>query len=103
MKMDFDIFIGHIFQKDVNNYFLIDRETGAVKAKGAYGKKLSDLDYDLPIVNRAIVEYFTTGAPPEKTIGAMNGFRAAVKAAMGAGGTHPKPRQSPPWPRKRAN
>ena len=28
MKMDFDIFIGHIFQKDVNNYFLIDRETG---------------------------------------------------------------------------
>ena len=75
MKMDFDIFIGHIFQKDVNNYFLIDRETGAVKAKGAYVKKLSDLDYDLPIVNRAIVEYFTTGAPPEKTIGACDSLR----------------------------
>ena len=75
MKMDFDIFIGHIFQKDVNNYFLIDRETGAVKAKGAYVKKLSDLDYDLPIVNRAIVEYFTTGATPEKTIGACDSLR----------------------------
>ena len=75
MKMDFDIFIGHIFQKDVNNYFLIDRETEAVKAKGAYVKKLSDLDYDLPIVNRAIVEYFTTGAPPEKTIGACDSLR----------------------------
>lgn len=75
MKMDFDIFIGHIFQKDVNNYFLIDRETEAVKAKGAYVKKLSDLDYDLPIVNRAIVEYFTTGALPEKTIGACDSLR----------------------------
>ena len=75
MKMDFDIFIGHIFQKDVNNYFLIDRETGTVKAKGAYVKKLSDLDYDLPIVNRAIVEYFTTGAPPEKTIGTCDSLR----------------------------
>lgn len=75
MKMDFDIFIGHIFQKDVNNYFLIDRETGAVKAKGAYVKKLSDLDYDLPIVNRAIVEHFTTGTPPEKTIGACDSLR----------------------------
>lgn len=75
MKMDFDIFIGHIFQKDVNNYFLIDRETGAVKAKGGYVKKLSDLDYDLPIVNRAIVEYFTTGSTPEKTIGACDSLR----------------------------
>ena len=34
----------------------------------------------------------------------MNGFRAAVKAAMGAGGaTTPEPRQSPPRPRKRGN
>ena len=81
MKMDFDIFIGHIFQKDVNNYFLIDRETGAVKAKGSYVKKLSDLDYDLPIVNRAIVEYFTTGALPEKTIGACDSLRDFQKVA----------------------
>lgn len=75
MRMDFDIFMGHIFQKDVNNYFLIDRETGAVKAKGAYVKKLSDLDYDLPIVNRAIVEYFTNDVPPEETVGACTSLR----------------------------
>lgn len=63
MKMDFDTFMGDIYQKDVNNYFLVDRETGAVKAKGAYVKKLSDLDYDLPIVNRAISEYFAKTRP----------------------------------------
>ena len=33
MKMDFDTFMGDIYQKDVNNYFLVDRETGAVKAR----------------------------------------------------------------------
>ena len=75
MKMDFDTFIGDIFQKDVNNYFLIDRETGAIKAKGAYVKKLSDLDYDLPIVNRAIGEYFVHGKSPEETIGACDSLR----------------------------
>lgn len=75
MKMDFDTFIGDIFQKDVNNYLLIDRETGAVKAKGAYVKKLSDLDYDLPIVNRAVGEYFTHGTPPEVTISACDNLR----------------------------
>ncbi len=84
MRMDFDIFMGHIFQKDVNNYFLIDRETGAVKAKGAYVKKLSDLDYDLPIVNRAIVEYFTNDTPPEETVGActrLRDFQKVVKVS----------------------
>lgn len=68
MNMDFDIFFGEIFQKDVNNYLLIDHETGAVKAKGAYLKKLSELDYDLPIVNKAMVDYMTKGVPVEKTI-----------------------------------
>lgn len=75
MKMDFDTFIGEIFQKDVNNYFLIDRETGAIKAKGAYVKKLSDLDYDLPIVNRAITNYFQNGTLPEATVLACNDLR----------------------------
>ena len=68
MNMDFDIFFGEIFQKDVNNYLLIDHETGAVKAKGAYLKKLSELDYDLPIVNKAMVTYMTKGIPVEQTI-----------------------------------
>lgn len=68
MKMDFDTFFGEIFQKDVNNYLLIDRETGAMKVKGAYVKKLSPLDYDLPILNKALVEYMVNGVPVEQTI-----------------------------------
>ena len=68
MKMDFDTFIGEIFQKDCNNYLLIDRETGACKRKGTYVKKLSDLDNDLPIVNKALVDYMINGTPVEKTI-----------------------------------
>lgn len=68
MEMEIDTFIGELFQKDVNNYLLIDRETGAVKAKGAYVKKLSELDYDLPIVNRAVTEYMIDGVPVKKTI-----------------------------------
>lgn len=68
MRMDFETFFGEIFQKDVNNYLLIDRENGNVKAKGAYVKKLSDLDYDLPILNKALTSYMIDGIPVEKTI-----------------------------------
>lgn len=68
MEMEIDTFIGEIFQKDVNNYLLVDRETGAVKTKGAYTKKLSSLDYDLPIVNKAVYEYMVNHTPVEKTI-----------------------------------
>lgn len=68
MKMDFDTFFGEIFQKDVNNYLIIDRETGAMKVKGAYVKKLSDLDYDLPILNKALVDYMVDGIPVEQTV-----------------------------------
>lgn len=68
MRMDFETFFGEIFQKDVNNYMLIDRETGAMKVKGSYIKKLSDLDYDLPILNKALVDYMVKGVLPEVTI-----------------------------------
>ena len=68
MKMDFDTFIGDIYQKDVNNYLLIDRETGAIKAKGGYVMKLNDLSYDLPIINKALVDYMIKGIPVERTI-----------------------------------
>ena len=68
MKMDFDTFIGTIYQKDVNNYLLIDRHTGAVKAKGGYVMKLNDLSYDLPIINKALVDYMIKGIPVERTI-----------------------------------
>ena len=68
MKMDFDTFFGEIFQKDVNNYLIIDRETGAKKTKGSYIKPLSDLDYDLPILNKAVINYMVHGILPEQTI-----------------------------------
>ena len=75
MKMDFDTFMGDIYQKDVNNYLLIDRETGAVKAKGGYVMKLNDLSYDLPIINRALVDYMMKGIPVEKTVNECNDLR----------------------------
>lgn len=69
MRMDFDTFLdGEIFQKDVNNYMLIDHSTGAMKVRGAYLKKLGELDYDLPIVNKAIVDYMLKNIPVEQTI-----------------------------------
>ena len=66
MKMEFDVF-RKVFQKDVNNYVLV-AEDGSYKAKGAYVKSLGPLDYDLPIVNKAMVEYMTKGIPIETTI-----------------------------------
>lgn len=68
MKMDFDTYIGTIYQKDVNNYLLVDRKTGAVKAKGGYVMKLNDLSYDLPIINKALVDYMIHGIPVRRTI-----------------------------------
>lgn len=75
MKMDFDTFIGDIYQKDVNNYLLIDRENGAVKAKGGYVMKLNDLSYDLPIINKALVDYMIEGIPVERTINECQDLR----------------------------
>jgi len=68
MAMEFDTFMGEIYQKDVNNYLIIDRETGEIKCKGAYLKNLSDLDYDLPIINKAMKAYMIDGIPVEETI-----------------------------------
>lgn len=56
-----------IFQKDVNNYVMVTTD-GKVKSKGAYVKKLSRLDNDLPIVNKAMVEYMINDTPVETTI-----------------------------------
>ena len=67
MRMSFDIYT-KVFQKDVNNYLLVNPE-GKTKTKGAYTKALSSVDYDLPIINKAIVDYMTKGTPVEKTIG----------------------------------
>ena len=56
-----------VVQKDVNGYLVIDKD-GNYKAKGAYVKKLSALDYDLPIVNKAVKEYLINGIHPRETI-----------------------------------
>lgn len=56
-----------VYQKDVNNYVMIGTD-GHVKTKGAYVKKLSPLDNNLPILNTALVNYFVKNIPVEDTI-----------------------------------
>lgn len=67
LTLEFDEY-RKVFQKDVNNYIIVDAE-GKFKSKGGYVKKLSTLDYDLPIVNTALIEYMVHGVPVEKTVG----------------------------------
>ena len=66
MVLEFETF-ERIFQKDVNNYFILHGDK-TYKSKGAYVKKLDVLDNDLPIVNKALVNYFIQGTPLEETI-----------------------------------
>lgn len=66
LHMSFDCY-RTVMQKDVNNYVVVDYD-GNCKAKGAYLKELSPIDYDLPIVNRAMMAYMVKGIPVEKTI-----------------------------------
>lgn len=66
MDMEFDEY-RKVIQKDVNNYILVDAD-GNLKRKGAMVKKLSRLDNDLPIVNKALVDYFVNSIPVEQTI-----------------------------------
>ncbi len=67
MGLGFD-YLTKIYQKDVNNYLWLEGEEVGEK-KGAYVKDLSPIDYDLPIVNKALVNYMGYGVPVEKTIG----------------------------------
>ncbi|MEC0487324.1 DNA polymerase domain-containing protein [Bacillus glycinifermentans] len=66
LTLEWDVY-EKIYQKDVNNYIIIDGNQN-YKSKGAYVKKLNNLDYDLPIVNKAMIEYFTKNIPVEETI-----------------------------------
>lgn len=59
--------IAEIYQKDVNNYLWVDAK-GKVERKGAYVKELSKIDNDLPIINKALVEYMVHKTPIEETI-----------------------------------
>lgn len=70
MTLEFEEY-RRVFQKDVNNYIIVDAE-GKYKSKGAYVKKLNPLDYDLPILNQALVQYMVHDTPIEQTINACN-------------------------------
>lgn len=72
-----------IYQKDVNNYIII-HDDGSYISKGAYVKKLNKLDNDLPIVNKALVNYFTRNIPLKETIYSCNDlseFQKIVKVS----------------------
>lgn len=82
MVLEFDEY-SKIFQKDVNNYVIVDAD-GHFKSKGAYVKKLSSLDYDLPIVNEALINYLLHGVRPEITINGcsdLTKFQKVVKVS----------------------
>lgn len=77
MKLEFDLY-QKIFQKDVNNYVIVDFN-GKYKSKGAYVKELSNLDYDLPILNEAVINYMVKGIPVEETINTCNQIKEFQK------------------------
>lgn len=61
-------YFNEVNQKDVNDYIVIDHESDYVKTKGVYVKESNNLDYDLSIINKAIVKYFTGDISVRKTI-----------------------------------
>lgn len=80
MQLEFDEYT-KVYQKDVNNYILV-AEDGHTKGKGAYVKELSELDADMPVVNRALMAYMVDGVLPEVTINAATDlidFQRVVK------------------------
>lgn len=84
LDLDWDEHV-KIYQKDVNNYILIpeklynDEGKPRWKTKGAYLKKLNDLDFDLPIVNEAMVNYFVHNTSIEETVNNCDDLRKFQK------------------------
>lgn len=81
MQLEFESY-KKIFQKDVNNYVIVDFD-GNYKSKGAYVKKWTKkdennnevndlLDYDCVILREALVNYFLHGIHPKQTIEECN-------------------------------
>lgn len=66
MTMEYD-YCSFIAQRDVNNYIAVF-DGGLWERKGGVFKKSSALDYDLPIVQDAVCEYFINGVHPEEFI-----------------------------------
>lgn len=77
LSLEHDIYI-KVYQKDVNNYIIID-EHGKYKSKGAYVKKLNDLDNDLPIVNKALVNKLVYDKSIADTIRECNSLKEFQK------------------------
>ena len=73
LHMSFDLYKS-VYQKDVNNYIVVDFD-GDTKRKGGYVKELNELDNNLPIVNKAIVDYITKKIPIETTINGCNDLK----------------------------
>ena len=84
MNLAFDI-IDEMWQGDVNNY-VFRFEDGKIERKGAYVKEQSAIDFDLPIVNKAIVERITNGTPVEQTINECDELVQFQKIYKVAGG-----------------
>ena len=82
MVLEFDEFV-KVIQRDVNNYIIVAAD-GSYKSKGAVVKKQNSLDYDMPIINEAVVNYFVKGIPVERTINECNDlikFQKIVKVS----------------------
>ena len=77
MQLEFDEFI-KVCQKDVNNYVIVSSYE-KYKRKGVYVKKLNSLDYDLPIVNKAVTDYLVKGTPIKETINYCNELKEFQK------------------------
>lgn len=63
-----------VIQKDVNNYIIVSPD-GKYKSKGAYVKELSDLDYDLAVVNKAVIENLINKSSVESIIYGCNSLK----------------------------
>lgn len=77
MGLGFDE-ISEIFQGDVNNYCMTFT-SGKLEKKGAYVMDLDDLSYDLPIVNKAIVNFLTENIPVKETVNNCNELKEFQK------------------------
>ncbi len=83
LTLEFDEF-KQVYQKDVNNYVFVMLD-GSYKSKGAYVKKQGALDYDLAIVNRAVVHYLVAGTSVESTVNTCNDLKAFQMVARCSG------------------
>lgn len=80
-----------IYQKDVNNYIVVD-ENGKIKTKGAYvtwgiaPAGAFKINNDFVIVKEAVVNYFVHGTPVEETINNCDDIHKFQIIAKAGGG-----------------